>query len=113
MEYLMQTNIAEQAHTVEFLPAANRSSSLPGTRFWYVMTGAVLLGISMCMGNSVEAQQTAAPSSPVQQAAARRVTQIVLPASLVTSLDSKKQKTGAEVIVKIAGTLTLKDGTSI
>jgi hypothetical protein len=107
MEDLMQENtVAEPVHTVEFLPTAGRYASLRRTRFSYrvlVLIGAFLLGLSMGMGHSAEAQQ----------ATAQRVTQVVLPASLVTSLDSKKQKTGTEVIVKVGGTVTLKDGTSI
>jgi hypothetical protein len=111
----MQTNAIDgRADKVEFQLSTNCNASFRGTRgtFGIVMPAAVLvLAILAYMGGSADAQQ-ATPSAPTQ-AGAQKMTQVVLPVSLATALDSKKQKTGTEVIVKVGGTVTLKDGTAI
>lgn len=112
----MQTKaIDEQPDTVELLPAANRNASFRGTQTGnriQVPAAVLLLAISVFMGKSVEAQQTVTASSSAP-AGAQKITQVVIPVSLTTSLDSKNQKIGAEVIVKVGGTVKLKDGTAI
>jgi hypothetical protein len=53
--------------------------------------------------------QAAAPTS----AAGQKITQILIPASLTSSVDAKKKKPGEEVVVKTAGNVRLADGTMI
>jgi len=116
MENLMQTKaIHQQTNAVEFLAAADKGSTSPKTRTAYrtiLTAGALLLGISMCLGKVANAQQ-AATSSPAAKTSPQKVAQVVLPGSLETSLDSRKRKAGDQVVVKVGGTVTLKDGTSI
>jgi hypothetical protein len=68
----------------------------------------LLLAVSVCAPTNAGAQ-AAAPSS----AAGQKITQILIPASLTSSVDSKKKKPGEEVVVKTAGNVRLADGTMI
>jgi len=108
-------SIDELSDTVELLPAKSRKASFRGTRTAYQIllpAAVLLLAISVFMGRSAEARQAATPSSSAP-AGTQKITQIVMPVSLTTSLDSKNQKIGAEVIGKVGGTVKLKDGTTI
>lgn len=71
----------------------------------------LLLAIAACAATNAAAQ-AAAPSSQ-SPAAGQKVTQILIPASLTSSVDSKKKKPGEEVVVKTAGNVRLADGTTI
>ncbi len=69
----------------------------------------LLLAISMCAAGNSTAQQAAAPSSKNPGAGDQPAKQILIPAFLDTSLDSKKRKPGAEVVLKTAGPVHLTD----
>jgi hypothetical protein len=66
-----------------------------------------LLAIAMCVGGSSTAQQNPEPSSKSPGVDNQKITQILIPTFLGTSLDSRKWKPGAEVVVKTAGTVRL------
>ncbi|MGB9234884.1 MAG: hypothetical protein WCC04_10755 [Terriglobales bacterium] len=69
-----------------------------------------LLAISICICKNVDARQAAAPSSQGPGGNAQKTTQILIPASLTTYLDSKKLKPGGAVEVKTVGIVHLADG---
>jgi len=66
----------------------------------------LLLAATSVAGNSA-AQQPANPSSKNPVGDGQQATQILIPAFLDTSLDSRKWKPGAEMVVKTAGTVHL------
>jgi hypothetical protein len=82
-----------------------------------LVTLAVLLASSLCLGQSANAAQNQAPASmssssqspPAESAKGHGV----MPVELTKSLDSKKLKEGDVVTGKIAADLRLKDGTTI
>jgi hypothetical protein len=79
-----------------------------------LITLALLLAASVCLGQSANAAQSQAPapaSSPVPAESAKG--HGVMPVELTKSLDSKKLKEGDPVTGRIAADLRLKDGTSI
>jgi hypothetical protein len=116
MEKSMKTQTVDQ-HTdaIEFQPAtSSRVLSFPDLRAVYRITlpaACLLLAIFTCATTNAGAQ-AAAPSSP-SPAAGQKVTQILIPSYLTSSIDSKKKKPGEEVVVKTAGNLRLADGTVI
>ncbi|MFZ0957578.1 MAG: hypothetical protein WAN60_14620 [Candidatus Sulfotelmatobacter sp.] len=112
----MKTQTVDQhAHALEFQPAtSSHVFSCRGLRAAYriVLPAAILLlAISTCAATNALAQ--AAPPSSQSPAAGQKVTQILIPASLTSSVDSKKKKAGEEVVVKTAGNVRLADGTVI
>src|SRR5580692_216211 len=115
MEKSMKTQTVDQrADAIEFQPAtSSRVLSFPDLRAVYRITlpaAFLLLAIFTCATTSAGAQAAASSPSP---AAGQKVTQILIPASLTSSIDSKKKKPGEEVVVKTAGNLRLADGTVI
>lgn len=74
-------------------------------------TAFLLLAVSMCAPTNASAQ--AAMSSSQTPAAGQKGAQILIPASLASSIDAKKKKPGEEVVVKTAGNVRLADGTVI
>jgi hypothetical protein len=116
MEKSMKTQTVDQhAGAIEFQPATSSPIlSFRGLRAVYriALPAAIsLLAISMGAATSAAAQ-AATPSSP-SAAAGQKVTQILIPASLTSSVDAKKKKPGEEVVVKTAGNVRLADGTVI
>jgi hypothetical protein len=116
MEKSMKTQTVDQnADRTEFQPAtSSHVLSFRGFRAVYriaLSAAILLLAISVCTATNAGAQ-AAAPSSP-NPAAGQKVTQILIPASLTSSLDAKKKKPGEEVVVKTAGNVRLADGTVI
>ncbi len=112
----MKTQTVDQhADRIEFQPAtSSHVLSFRGFRAVYriaLSAAILLLAISVCTATNAGAQ-AAAPSSP-NPAAGRKVTQILIPASLTSSVDAKKKKPGEEVVVKTAGSVRLADGTVI
>lgn len=75
-----------------------------------ISVAAVLLAVSI---GAAAAQQAATPSSPSSKASGQKMTQIFIPTSLSKTLDSKKSKTGEEVVFKVAGVVHLPNGTVI
>jgi hypothetical protein len=71
----------------------------------------LLLAVSVCAPTNAGAQ--AAMSSSQNPAAGQKGAQILIPASLTSSVDAKKKKPGEEVVVKTAGNVRLADGTVI
>jgi hypothetical protein len=116
MEKSMKTQTVDQhADAIEFQPAtSSRVLSFPDLRAVYRIAppaAFLLLAIFTCTATSAGAQ-AAAPSSP-SPAAGQKVTQILIPSYLTSSVDSKKKKPGEEVVVKTAGNVRLADGTVI
>jgi len=70
----------------------------------------LLLAVSMSAPKSAAAQAATASS---QSPTAGQAAQILIPASLTSSVDAKKKKPGEEVVVKTAGNVRLADGTVI
>jgi hypothetical protein len=68
----------------------------------------LLLAVSLCAPRNAGAQAASQTPAPGQ-----KVTQILIPASLTSSVDAKKKKPGEEVVVKTAGNVRLADGTVI
>ena len=111
----MKTQTVDQrADAIEFQPAtSSRVLSFPDLRAVYRITlpaAFLLLAIFTCATTNAGAQ--AAASSP-NSAAGQKVTQILIPSYLTSSIDSKKKKPGEEVVVKTAGNVRLADGTVI
>lgn len=112
----MKTQTVDQnADRIEFQPAtSSHVLSFRGFRAVYqiaLSAAILLLAIFVCTATNAGAQ-AAAPSSP-SPAAGQKVTQILIPASLTSSVDAKKKKPGEEVVVKTAGNVRLADGTVI
>jgi hypothetical protein len=116
MEKSMKTQTVDQhADAIEFQPAtSSRVLSFPDLRAVYRITlpaAFLLLAIFTCATTNAGAQ-AAAPPSP-SPAAGQKVTPILIPSYLTSSIDSKKKKPGEEVVVKTAGNVRLADGTVI
>jgi hypothetical protein len=108
-------NRDEQGDAIGFVLGTSDNISFretPATHRITVPAAVLLLLISIGIGQRATAQAVT-PSSPTKTAGPQRITQIVMPVSLTTSLDSRKRKTGDEVVVKVGGAVTLKDGTVI
>jgi hypothetical protein len=69
----------------------------------------MLLAVAACFPQSSMAQQAAAAGSPGGSAGQAKASMLI-PTSLASGLDSKKLKTGDAVTLKVAGSVTLKDG---
>jgi hypothetical protein len=113
MEKSMKTQTVDHNSDGIELQHATRShvSSFRGLRAVYLSAlpaAILLLAVSVCAPTNAGAQ-AAAPSS----AAGQKITQILIPASLTSSVDAKKKKPGEEVVVKTAGNVRLADGTMI
>jgi hypothetical protein len=113
MEKSMKTQTVDQnSDAIELLPAtSSHVSSFRGLRAVCriaLPAAILLLAVSVCAPTNAGAQ-AAAPSS----AAGQKITQILIPASLTSSVDAKKKKPGEEVVVKTAGNVRLADGTMI
>jgi hypothetical protein len=103
--------VDEPADRVNLQPARGCAVlPFPGPRLVYktVLSAAILLlASSTSMAGNSAPPQAANPPSKNPRAGDQTVTQILIPAFLDTSLDSKKWKPGAEVVVKTAGTVRL------
>jgi len=73
----------------------------------------MLLAIAVCFARSSMAQQFTAPTSSGGNTATQAVKRIFIPVPLSSSLDSRKLKTGDEVILKTVANLSLTDGSTI
>jgi hypothetical protein len=116
MEKSMKTQTVDQhADAIEFQPAtSSHVLSFRALRAIYriALPAAFLLpAVSLCAPANAGAQ--AAMSSSQNPGAAQKVTPILIPASLTSSVDAKKKKPGEEVVVKTAGNVRLADGTVI
>jgi hypothetical protein len=102
--------VDEHADAIELQPARG-SNALPFRRPRVanknlLLAAILLLAVSMCTAGSA-AQQAPEPSSKSPSADDQNAKQTLIPAFLDTSLDSKKCKPGADVVVKTAGTVRL------
>lgn len=91
-------------------PATTNVLSFRGSRlaYWAALPAVILLlAISMCFTTDAAAQQAAAQSSAM---AGHKIPDVLLPASLTASLDSKKKKVGDEVVLKSVAIVHLADG---
>ncbi|MGA9980463.1 MAG: hypothetical protein WBQ08_17720 [Candidatus Sulfotelmatobacter sp.] len=109
----MKTQTADQhADAIEFQPAtSSQVLSFRGLRAVYRIAPpavVLLLAISLCAATNAGAQ-----TSSTSPAAGQKVTQILIPSFLTSSVDAKKKKPGEEVVVKTAGNVRLPDGTVI
>ena len=73
----------------------------------------MLLAIAVSFPRNAVAQQTTATASQGAAPGSQAMTRILIPAPLGSSLDSKKLKTGDEVILKTSANLSLQDGSTI
>ncbi len=104
----MKTQPVEKyADAIELQPATKSNVFLcrRPRAAWTVLPAILLLAISMGIASNADAQSALAGG--------QKVTQILIPGFLTASLDSKKKKTGEEVVVKTAGAVHLADGTVI
>jgi hypothetical protein len=80
------------------------------------LTLLVLSVLVLCLPRTGLAQQTIASAAPVPKAspsAASTATRILIPAPLASSVDSKKLKTGDEVVLKTTANLSWTGGATI
>ncbi|HLW86333.1 MAG TPA: hypothetical protein VKR60_14030 [Candidatus Sulfotelmatobacter sp.] len=107
--------VDEHADAIELRPATSSVLSFGGTCAAYriaLPAAILLLTVSLCLARNAGAQQAAMPSQSAG-VAGQKTTQVVIPAFLTASLDSKKRKAGDEVVLKTAGAVHLADGTVI
>jgi hypothetical protein len=103
--------VDEHADRVDLEPARGRSVlpfGSPRTACKILLSVAILLlASSASMAGNPAPPQAANPPSKSPGAGDQTITQILIPVFLDTSVDSKKAKPGAEVVVKTAGTVHL------
>jgi hypothetical protein len=107
MEYIMKIQTRDHSEAIKFLPAPSTqalSFRNPRVAGSITLSAAILLlAISMCAANTAHAQTSTTAGQKT----------ILIPLSLSTSLDSKKRKSGEEVVVKVAANVSLPGGSVI
>jgi hypothetical protein len=114
-ESMKTQTVDQRADAIKLQPATSiHALSFRGIRaaYRFALPAAFLLfAVSLCAPTNASAQ--AAMSSSQTPSAGQKGAQILIPASLTSSVDAKKKKPGEEVVVKTAGNVRLADGTVI